>query len=64
MFLMRTKYTSTPTYVCDKCKKKLTEYRPRRLGLNKYERDKYKVYKNIDLCTNCYNEFVKWYKGE
>ena len=63
MFLVETKYFN-PTYVCDKCGRKL-HYRPKRLTLKEYD-DRYghQPVANYDLCDRHYEIFMNWINNE
>lgn len=69
MFIHETKYRRDgeeykPTYVCDKCGVKITEYRPKRLALQEYDKkyNTHQSFEKVDLCKRCYFVFDKWLK--
>lgn len=51
-----------PTYICDKCGKKITEYKPIRVSFRKYEEGKADtvVFDNKDYCNRCYKILKAW----
>lgn len=64
MFLKETKYTGHPTYICDKCGKKITDYRPMRIAVQEYGAKshnlQYDSIKLMDFCDKCWSVLDKW----
>ena len=53
-------------YMCHHCFRPLVKRKPIRLVIQKYQIKPYKQYrhyKHLDLCPECYTEFIKWFKG-